>query len=179
MADLSQIFSEILDLNLLTKVFVKILCATIQIKKAVLFLMNEEINKLEIQEIKNISPKIKQLTIMPDSSLIKLLSESDTVQSRYTLQQNNISLQGLEKFSLELFIPLRSQDKLRGILALGPKLSQELYSLEEFNLLKTIGHSAALALNNAFLFTQLKKEKDKAEQAKAALEMKFQTQTGN
>ena len=156
MAELSQIFSETLDLYLLTKIFIKILCTTIQTKKAILFLVDKKTGKLKTQESKNMPSKIKNMRIARNVSLIKILSESDTIQLKYELEENNIAMGGLENLDLELFIPMRNREKLQGILCLGPKLSKELYSLEELKMLETIARSAALSINNASLFTQLK-----------------------
>lgn len=158
-AELSQIFSETLDLYLLTKIFIKILCTTIQTKEAVLFLIDKKTGKLEAQELKNMPAEIRNIDLTPDLSFVKILSESDTIQLKYELKANNITMGGLENFDLELFIPIRSRESLQGILCLGPKLSKELYSLEELKMLETIARSAALAINNASLFTQLKQER--------------------
>ena len=176
-ADLSLTLSETLDLNLLSTNFVNLLCQTIQIDRAVLFLVNEETNSLEVQKIRNLPQETRSITISLNSPLARLLSQSDEVKSRYALKEKKVSLEGLEGLDLEIFVPLRSRERLRGILALGPKLSGELYALEEFNLLEIIAHNASLALDNASLFAQLAKEKEKVEEARAILEIKVQART--
>lgn len=176
-ARLSKIFSETLDLDLLATNFLNVLCQTLQIEKAVLFLVDEETNSLKVQKCRNLPQRIKKKTLGLRLPLIKFLSRTNKVQSKYTLEEKGISLEGLDKFGLEIFIPLKSRERLKGILVLGPKLSQELYSLEEFDLLEIIAHGAALALDNASLFSQLLKEKEKTEEARASLEIRVRART--
>jgi len=136
-ANLSQSFSQTLDLDALSSSLIKILSETLQIGKAALFLVNEKTKRLEVQKTRKLSKKVKDLTIDISSPLVKLLSKSDEVQLKETLKERGVPLKDIGRYGLELFIPLRSQEKLRGILVLGPKLSQEPYSMEELDFLET------------------------------------------
>jgi len=51
--------------------------------------------------------------------------------------------------SAEVVVPLRFQDELRGMLVLGPKLSDAAYTAEDLALLETLADQAAVAVANA------------------------------
>ena len=55
----------------------------------------------------------------------------------------------LEAAGVTLVVPLRVEDRLEGILALGPKHSGALYGARDLGLLRTLGNQAAVALRNA------------------------------
>lgn len=165
-ARLSRVFAQTIDLDPLATRFLDLLCQTLQIKQAALFLINGQGDELVVSKVKNLPPETKDLKIPFSSPLIKFLSQSNEARSKDDLQEKNISLEKLEPFNLDLFVPLRSQDRLRGLLALGPKLSEELYSLEELHLFETIASGATIALDKAALFNQLNQEKIKVEKEK-------------
>jgi signal transduction histidine kinase len=66
----------------------------------------------------------------------------------------------LNKLHAELILPLIFENDLVGLLVLGPKKSEQLYGLDDYLLLETLGNEAAVALHNADLFEQVKRERD-------------------
>jgi len=56
----------------------------------------------------------------------------------------------------EVTLPLLSKDRLIGILNLGHKESKELYSTEDLEVLSTLANQAAIAIENAKLYENLK-----------------------
>lgn len=56
-------------------------------------------------------------------------------------------------------IPLLNKDRLIGFLNLGPKSRSGMYSQEDLNLLSTLAHNAAIALDNALLYEDLRRQK--------------------
>jgi len=57
---------------------------------------------------------------------------------------------------LELLIPLKTKERLTGILVLGSKVSGETYSTEDRQLLSTVSNQAAISIENARLYEELK-----------------------
>jgi sigma-B regulation protein RsbU (phosphoserine phosphatase) len=49
-------------------------------------------------------------------------------------------------------VPMRSQDRTKGILLLGQRISKKNYSKEELDFLYTLGNQAMISLENAWLF---------------------------
>jgi signal transduction histidine kinase len=58
----------------------------------------------------------------------------------------------LERLSPNLYVALRVKDGLSGILLIGPKKSEETYSLEDIELYITFANQVSVALDNAHLF---------------------------
>ncbi len=160
---LSEACASTLDLKMLTESLVNSVLETLQVGKAGLFLVKRGTNRLHLAFSKGLEEEAKQIVFTTDRPLAQFLNQSDDVRLVYDLREKKIPLEELDQQGLELFVPLRSREKLRGVLALGPKLSEELYSLEELNLLQTVADPAALALENAQLFTQIKEEKERVE----------------
>lgn len=63
---------------------------------------------------------------------------------------------------LELLISLKTRGQLTGILVLGNKISGETYSTEDRQLLSTVANQAAISIENARLFEDLKQQLIKA-----------------
>lgn len=61
-----------------------------------------------------------------------------------------------KKFHVAMTVPIRLDNKLIGILALGEKLSGDMYSSEDCNLLKTFSYQAAVALEKSQLYEKVK-----------------------
>jgi HD-GYP domain-containing protein (c-di-GMP phosphodiesterase class II) len=61
----------------------------------------------------------------------------------------------LEKFDPELFLPLNSNERLIGILALGKKLSSQPYTQNEELIFSTLANQTAVAIENARLYDEL------------------------
>jgi len=63
----------------------------------------------------------------------------------------------IEEIEGELYMPLKTQRDLTGVLILGPKLHQEPYSEDEIRLLWVLTNQAAMSIENAQLYAQEKK----------------------
>lgn len=60
----------------------------------------------------------------------------------------------------EVAVPLRSKEKLVGILNLGHKEGKEMYSPEDLEVLSTLANQAAIAVDNAGLYENLKQSQN-------------------
>jgi len=86
-------------------------------------------------------------------------------------------LQGLSKDSLtaftqlngEVFIPLKTRERLVGLLILGPRVSEIPYGNEDVNLLVTVSNQASMAFENARLYSA---EKERVAELQTLTEMK-------
>lgn len=68
----------------------------------------------------------------------------------------------------ELLIPLRSSQRMSGCIALAAKLSEEPYGAEDRELLVTVAHQAALALENSDLLAVARREAQFAREVEIA-----------
>ena len=65
----------------------------------------------------------------------------------------------LSRIEAEICIPLMNKEQLIGFLNLGHKITLEMYTPEDLNLLSTLAQNAAIALDNALLYEDLKRQK--------------------
>jgi signal transduction histidine kinase len=66
----------------------------------------------------------------------------------------------MEELQAEISLPIVSKGKLVGILNLGHKDDREMYSAEDLELLSTLANQAAIAIENARLYQNLKQSQD-------------------
>ncbi len=85
--------------------------------------------------------------------------------------------QWLSNLQMELYVPIRSQDEVIGLLALGPKRSGEAFRRNDLNLLSTLADQTVAALNNAKLVRDLQRLNLDVSQLNAELEAMNQAKT--
>src|SRR2546430_6643190 len=66
-------------------------------------------------------------------------------------------LHQLKALNAEVCIPLINKERLIGFCNLGPRARRQMYSDEDLGLLTTMGQNAAIALDNATLYQDLKR----------------------
>ncbi|MFW6136097.1 MAG: GAF domain-containing sensor histidine kinase [Chloroflexota bacterium] len=64
----------------------------------------------------------------------------------------------LADLDMDVYVPIYAQDEWIGLLAVGPKISGESYFGEDLTLLSTLADQTAVALENARLFADLKRQ---------------------
>jgi signal transduction histidine kinase len=68
--------------------------------------------------------------------------------------------QRMSELNAEVSLPIISKEKLIGILNLGHKAGKQIYSNEDLELLSTLTNQAAIAIENARLYQNLKQSQD-------------------
>lgn len=69
----------------------------------------------------------------------------------------------IQKMGIEMIAPLFINKVQTGYICFGPKKSDEIYSLEDVDVINTVANQAAVALENALLYDELAKEKRRIE----------------
>jgi signal transduction histidine kinase len=69
-----------------------------------------------------------------------------------------------QKHKLAMLVPIILEKKLIGLLGLGEKRSGDMFSRDDFNLLKTFSYQAAVAIEKAQLYEQVKNYSEKLEE---------------
>lgn len=102
-----------------------------------------------------------ELTIREDSPILNWLRDNDGILTRQDLEVvvkfRALTLaeqQAVELLDTELLIPLKSKGILTGVLVVGPKLSEENYSVSDISLLSAVVNQTATAIENARLYGQ-------------------------
>lgn len=110
-----------------------------------------------------------------DSELARLLKIRKDIIVKEELpeivEQDKIDIlaEELKPFCGEITVPIFIEDELAFILILGEKLSGDIYSDEDINLLSTISNQAAISLKNAMLYGELEQRvKDRTAELESA-----------
>jgi adenylate cyclase len=88
----------------------------------------------------------------------KLITEYDIAESPGYSSMRESCGQRFSDIGASVVIPLIYQDEVTGVLALGNKKSGHFYSREDIHLLETLTNQGAVAIENAKLAEQMKKE---------------------
>lgn len=155
---LSSRTALVLDLEQITNMILKDLTETLHINNAAFFLRRGRGVGYYLSAQIGLEPFIK-LRFNDNHPIALWLASHKTV-----LRKNELDLQpyfkslwrkerdDLEKLNGELFIPLLVKSELVGIFVIGPKRSEEDYSLDDQLTLTTLANQTAVAIENARLF---------------------------
>ncbi|MFC2072915.1 histidine kinase [Chloroflexota bacterium] len=165
--------SNVLDLSELAQSILEPIVKAMHVKKAALLFAEVEGGDFHTRFAQQAAKEkpLSTLRLPSDSPIVSwLVTEGKTL--RRELIDTIPQLKGLwevEKTALktqevELLCPIRSKGELIGILALGKKQSDALYSNEEIDLLMTMANEAAIAVENAKMLDTLKNQQLQVEQ---------------
>lgn len=152
--------STVLDIHLLTNMILKEINANLHVSISAFFLKSIDQDDFELStwEGQDIDRSIR---FRKDHPIVQWLSANNHVISRMDIEIMPIflSLWGQERKALanlgaELFISVKAKGGLVGIMAIGPKRSEETFSLEEHATLIALAGQTAVAIENARLFAE-------------------------
>lgn len=161
-AQFSENMSRSIEFPKIGQTVIHLLCDTLQIGKALFYII--PFNKKDFEVLSARGYRYPQKLIFSRvHPAIRFLQTYDEVLNLFETKDERIK-KLMKELEVELFVPLKSKEKLLGILALGPKLSEQVYSLEELQLLQALGDQAAIALENAGLYEEVVAGKKKVEE---------------
>ncbi|MFN2186390.1 MAG: PAS domain S-box protein [Anaerolineae bacterium] len=160
---LSRTAASVLDLDKLTGMILDEVTSTVHIERSVFFLKQEESGEYHLIAQRGLSPDA-DLRFRADHPVADWLSAHEHALTRYEMDVIpqfkalwSEEREDLTRLAAELFIPLKAKGELVGILAVGPKLSQEAYSLDDQLTLITLANQTATALENARLHEETRR----------------------
>jgi PAS domain S-box-containing protein len=152
---LSRHLSDLHSVDVVTESVIELLLRTMRIKKGRLILLDEPMkgDARFAGERTKLGPIIRQLE-----------GEAE-VLVRYELKKRNLGVdQGVltcfDELEAVLVVPLIVQGELLGMIALGEKISGDVYSVEDIDFLSTFGNQVAVATKNAMLYREILEVKD-------------------
>ncbi|MGB8953343.1 MAG: ATP-binding protein [Candidatus Aminicenantales bacterium] len=122
---------------------------------ALLLPLENETNAFSILSYKGESSSLPA-KILFDPQLYQSLQEKDSL-SLYSLgdkKEFHKKFENLSALSFNHFLPLKVEAKLIGCLAMSNKIDSSFFTSEDWELLTTISSPVALALENAYLYSQ-------------------------
>lgn len=159
----SRMIVSMLDYNEITQLLTETIINTMKVEYCALFLQNSpgsNFRNLATRENCNRSPYFE--SISKESHLVKHMGACGQPVLRKALQQNNTNFetsQALDDINLlkaEIALPLMFQESLKGFVIIGAKLSGDLFTTEDLDLLETLVDQSALAIENARSYTKIR-----------------------
>jgi HD-GYP domain-containing protein (c-di-GMP phosphodiesterase class II) len=163
---ISHTAASMLDLEHVTRMILEEVTLTLHIDRAAFFLKRAEENEYYLISHKGLDAS-PNLFLANANPIVQYLLHHDQTLSNdeIAIQPQFRSMWGqertdLERIGAELYIPLKVQQDLVGIFAVGPKRSEEAYSYEDQLTLVTMANQTAVAIENARLFSaeQIRRE---------------------
>jgi len=106
-----------------------------------------------------------EIAIKPDDPLLALISKEKKLVTKYDLAEDpryaaekDSCCESFNRVTGSVAVPLVYQGEVTGVLILGHKKSGHFYTREDIDLLDTLADGAAVAIENARLAEQMKKE---------------------
>jgi signal transduction histidine kinase len=161
----SKAMVSILDLQSLSKKIIETITNTMGVEKASLFLLNEEKGEYYLLESKKVNVEFSPFGLPKGDPLIcylqrmkEVLLRDDLVKGAHRQELNQI-LHSMSRLEAEVSIPLVSKGSLIGMINLGHRFANEIYSREDIELLSMLANQTAIAIENARLYEDLKRSK--------------------
>jgi HD-GYP domain-containing protein (c-di-GMP phosphodiesterase class II) len=153
LAKLGDLLSSKLELNELTESVLKTLTREMRITRAAFVLTSDT----DISDIKSFGYD-KEIPTKPAwSAAARMALTRRKLTVADELEEGSTERELMRTLSVEVLVPLPTEDKFVGLLALGEKRSGDMYTSQDLRLLEIIAPEAAIAVQNAMLF----KEKEK------------------
>ncbi len=154
---------SMVDLDTLSETLIQTVSKTLGTERASLFLSDDEKGALRLQASVGLEQdQFKGFAIRKDDPFVQGLMDSPEALIRDDLEMaRNGSkprqlAEKMGQMQAEVTLPLLSRDRLIGILNLGHKENKEMYSTEDLEVLSTLANQAAVAIENAQLYENLK-----------------------
>ena len=168
----SHKISNVLDLGELAQSILDPIVKVLHIQRAALLFPRIESGDFATQFVQQATteePSTK-LRLTNDNPIVTWLTTEGKVLKRELIDINpqfkglwEAERAALEALGVELLYPIRSRGNLIGILAVGKKQPDSSYSQEEIDLLMTMANEAAVAIENARLYQESQKSRERFE----------------
>jgi sigma-B regulation protein RsbU (phosphoserine phosphatase) len=184
LSELSDEARNFTEVTPLLETITRRLGSTLHIDRIAVFLRSGDTYHLELATGMPMTAGAAQIFSLPAASTtITTLSRAKAPANVYRddpsswlIDATDAERNALNDLSTELLVPLPGRTRLAGVIALGPKSSEEPYSKTDRQLLQTIASQTGLALENAELFENLTTEVTQRERISRELEIAREVQ---
>jgi phosphoserine phosphatase RsbU/P len=157
---------------------------TLHIDRIAVFLRTGDTFRLQLATGASLLPSTAEIFSLPSASTtIATLSRAKTPANVYRddpsswlVDATDAERNALADLSTELLVPLPGRNRLAGVIALGPKRSEEPYTKTDRQFLQTIASQTGLALENAELLENLTTEITQRERISREMEIAREVQ---
>jgi signal transduction histidine kinase len=154
---------SMVDLETVSDALVQTVVKALGVAKASLFLLEESDGSFKLKSSVGLGPDPFEVPeITRDEPLAQTIMKRPEALIREELEMINGATRGgklarkMRRLQAEITLPIHSKDRLIGILNLGHREGKEMYSEEDVEVLSTLANQAAIAIENARLYENLK-----------------------
>jgi signal transduction histidine kinase len=155
---------SVIDLDTLGGKLVRTISSAMGVEKASLYLTDEVKGNFGVKASAGLDiDQFKDVLLLRDDPLVQRFLRRPEVLVREELEMSHNGRQAerelsrrLNQLEAEVSLPLVTQERLIGILNLGHKEGREMYSTDDLEVLSALTNQAAVAIENARLYQNLK-----------------------
>jgi two-component system NtrC family sensor kinase len=154
--NVSKMIVSVLDLDEIGKRLTETVADTIRVNNCTLFLGNETgLGYVNFSTRGKDNHPHHSTMVDQKAALVKFMEKQPRPVIKKNLLQSIADTQiqevlaGMEKLHAEIALPMIFKEQLKGFIILGEKLSGDLFSPEDLDLLETLSSQSALAIENA------------------------------
>jgi signal transduction histidine kinase len=158
---------SIVDIRALSENVVRTIAKSLGIEKVSLLLNNDTKGSYDLEAMVGLDlDRSEAIFLARGSPLTQLLQRRKEPIVKEELEwipvgpETPQTIETMAKLEAEISLPIISKDRLVGILNLGRKEDRTIYSNEDLELLSTLANQAAIAIENARLYENLKQSQD-------------------
>jgi two-component system NtrC family sensor kinase len=177
--EISHKIASVIRLEELSKLIVSSFVDTMKISEISFLLQDRE--KEHFRSVSLSVPRYKKIEIDVGSPIISWLTATKDILFRDEIEdeisrQEALGKEGeeqrrnleevrdeMDRLGISIWVPIISKDELIGVIALGNKLSGDIFTTEDIGLLSTLASQTAVALDNARLYDEVVNMKDYSE----------------
>jgi signal transduction histidine kinase len=158
---------SIVDLENLSNNLVRTVGRALRIQRASLYLLDETKGGYNLKASMGLERELfKEMVLTREDPLVRRLTtkHEGIIKEEFEMSHNDDGkgpiVERMRQLEAEISVPIVSKEKLIGILNLDHKEEREIYSNEDLELLSTLANQAAIAIENARLYENLKQSQD-------------------
>lgn len=166
LTEFSKAMVTILDLSTLTTTIMDTLVRALGIETISIFLLDKEKSHYYLAAAHGLDfDEMKTVTFTASASLPEYLARTRSIAMLEELRHDphhpveKAVLDSLRHLRAELCIPLVNKDSLIGFFNFGHRIDRRMYSEADLALLTTLAQNAAVALDNALLYDDLRRSR--------------------
>jgi PAS domain S-box-containing protein len=160
----SRVAASELDLNRLTGTILDEIAAALHVERSSILLKQERTDAFRL--VASSGPELEApFELRRNHPILRWYAEHDDVLTRRDIDVQPYfralweqDRRDLARLGAELFVPLKTKGEIVGLLALGPKRSEETFSQEDESTLTTLANQTAVAIENARLLNAARQE---------------------
>jgi PAS domain S-box-containing protein len=164
---ISQQIASVIRLEELSQLIVNSFVETMKVSEISFLLIDKD--QEHFRSIPLVVPHYKNIEIDTSSAIINWLATAkdilvrdeieDELNRPGTWRDRRVNLnevrEEMVRLGINVWVPIISKEKLIGIIALGNKLSGDIFTAEDIGLLGTLANQTAVALDNARLYDEM------------------------